>query len=76
MVYLHNQGVVRGDLKGVCLRTPSLRIMCSLCLKANILVTRGCEACIADFGLLRMLCVTKRRLTPRYHVHRAGRFDG
>jgi serine/threonine protein kinase len=52
MLYLHNNGIVHGDLKGVRLFLHRfLRIILVANSQNNILVTKEGRACLADFGL-------------------------
>ena len=57
LIYLHGNGMVHGDLKGVSLR--SLELICylnkNLFVKANILINETCQARLADFGLLTII---------------------
>ena len=56
MIYMHDQGIIHGNLRGVrsnptvTLPHPSL-----LNPKSNILIDNNGHACLADFGLLRIL---------------------
>ena len=53
LIYMHDQGIVHGDLKGVrfrtCRHSPVRR---SPSPKANILIDHSGHACLADFSLL------------------------
>jgi len=53
---MHDQGVVHGDLKGVCFephsRHPGHRSFCS---QSNILINHSGHACIHDFSLVTMV---------------------
>ena len=56
LIYIHNQGMSHGDLKGVrFLRFGSPSVLLSLPVKANILIDQTCHARIADFGLLTIV---------------------
>jgi len=56
MIYMHEQGIIHGNLRGVrsnptvTLPHPSLHNS-----KSNILIDNNGHACLADFGLLRVL---------------------
>ena len=55
LIYMHDQGIVHGNLKGVrsrALRSPSCS---SSGLQTNILINRAGQACLADFSLLTMV---------------------
>ena len=59
MIYLHSQGVVHGDLKGVgLLSLVLLPISNAPSAKANILINETCRACLADFGLAAVIAST------------------
>ena len=48
--------MIHGDLKGVCLGAYCRHDgLCSFTTKANILINRDGQACVADFGLLRII---------------------
>src|SRR5579872_6828289 len=51
---MHRQGMIHGDLKGVCFRILGLSFQFSRAfpVKANILINHAGQACLADFGLL------------------------
>jgi serine/threonine protein kinase len=49
---MHGQGVVHGDLKGVRVRTLQLLHFHLPRRKANILIDRNGQACLADFSLI------------------------
>jgi len=53
LMHMHGQGMIHGDLKGVCIKTLgfSLDLKSYVC-QANILIDRAGHACLADFGLL------------------------
>lgn len=57
LIYIHNQGVIHGDLKGVrCFhRWSNSPILLSLLIKANIVIDRTAHARLADFGLFTIV---------------------
>ena len=53
---MHDQSVVHGDLKGVCLKTPHCcPALSSPCSQANILINNDGHACLTDFALLTIV---------------------
>ena len=56
LIYLHGNGMVHGDLKGVSFRSLELLwCLTSSLIKANILVDGTGQARLADFGLLTIV---------------------
>ena len=56
MIYLHDQGMTHGDLKGVgLLDSVLLFISNTSSTKANILIDDTGHACLADFGLVTII---------------------
>jgi serine/threonine protein kinase len=52
---MHSQGMIHGDLKGVCVRDPGSETFSrASSVKANILVDATGRACLADFGQLKL----------------------
>ena len=56
LIYLHSNGMVHGDLKGVCFgRSNYPDALTNLPAQANILIDEAGNACLTDFGLLTIL---------------------
>jgi hypothetical protein len=55
--HIHNMGMVHGDLKGVrpFISCQPAKIPNMLSLQSNVLLNDGLRACLADFGLSRMV---------------------
>ena len=54
LIYVHSQGMIHGDLKGVRLGYSKLRLHL-ISVKANILIDNIGNARLADFGLLTII---------------------
>lgn len=55
-MYVHNEGIIHGDLKGVGPLTSVHSLSLDLCFsKANILINKHGRACLADFGLITII---------------------
>ena len=56
LIYMHDQGIVHGDLKGVRIEPPNnTPHTCSRIPQPNVLVDRNGHACISDFSLLTIV---------------------
>ena len=70
MIYLHGQGMVHGDLKGVgLLDSAPLSISDALSVKANILIDETGCACLADFGLITIISDTTSLVSSSQFAH-------
>jgi serine/threonine protein kinase len=53
--YLHDNDFVHGDLKGVCMLSYREIQLAEFELQGNILITNDHRACLADFGLMKLV---------------------
>ena len=71
LIYLHGQGMVHGDLKGVDLLYSALLSISDISfIEANILVDETDHACLADFGLLTIISDTSSTPLTRGGTYR------
>jgi serine/threonine protein kinase len=65
LIYMHGEGIIHGDLKGVGVQIQTLIPRCFLMFffKANILIDQGGHARLADFGLIAIVSETGNSLT-------------
>ena len=69
LIYIHGQGMIHGDLKGVRFSTPGVTLILSTLLaKANILIDQSGCARLADFGLLTIISDPKYLLSSSSHT--------
>ena len=52
---MHDQGIVHGDLKGVCVCTSSYLLHLLTLPKANIMIDKNKRAVLADFSLITLV---------------------
>ena len=55
LIYVHGEGMIHGDLKGVCRLWLGCSILPSLFTKDNILIDQTGHARLGDFGLLTVI---------------------
>jgi len=66
---MHGQGMVHGDLKGVCFERQGHFLSLTDIVKANILIDETGHACLADFGLLGITSDTTSLASSSSFVH-------
>ena len=54
LVYMHDQGIIHGNLRGVRIRTHHHSCTPTQLPKTNVLIDNNGHACLADFGLIRI----------------------
>ena len=70
MIYIHSQGMIHGDLKGVRFSRRSHSSSLTEPAKANILIDETGRARLADFGLLTIIS------DPKYHLSSSSHTQG